>query len=112
MVKRGRPPATTKLAPPGMKWCNYHKHFAELIQFKGKDGYCRECRKIYTRLYREANEEETTTAKIYGIEVDIFCKYCGKVFQISIEKEQETGTWTCPHCDNEWSGTIKARLRS
>ena len=112
MAKRGRPPATTKLPPPGMKWCNYQKHFVELIQFKGKDGYCRKCRKLYTRRYRKANEHKEMRADIYGIDVDVYCNKCGEQFGIYVDTEQESGTWTCPHCNNEWTGTIKARLKS
>lgn len=111
MAKRGRPPATTKLPPPGMKWCNYRKHFAELIQFKGKDGYCRECRKVYTRRYREDKKTKEVRADIHHIKVEISCKHCGEIFSIYVNKEQETGTWTCPHCESEWSGIIKARLK-
>ncbi len=112
MAKRGRPPTTIQLTPPGMKWCNYQKHFAPLIDFKGKDGYCRGCRKLYTRRYRKDKERHEMRADIYGIEVDVYCNKCGEQFAIYVDKEQETGTWTCPHCDNEWTGTIKARLRS
>ncbi len=74
----GRPSSAPRLPKPGMKWCNYTRHFAPIGDFKGRDGYCKECRKLYTREYRarKGNPYKDTKREFIAIKGG-GCQGCG-----------------------------------
>ena len=102
--KVGRPTTTTKVGPPGTKYCKKGEHFPRKEYFKGDDNYCIACRKEYNNKYWEKNNKPLEQAEVTRVEVDAVC-HCGEVIIFS-----DDGDFTCPECDQNWNVNMTMRI--
>ena len=102
--KVGRPTTTTKVAPPGQKYCKYNEHFVRNSNFRGDDNYCIECRRDYNKEYWAKNNQPPEEAEIVEKSIYAVC-HCGEVIEFNDE-----GEFTCPNCDLDWNVNMTMRV--
>jgi hypothetical protein len=102
--KVGRPTTTTKVAPPGQKYCKKKEHFVRTSNFRGDDNYCIECRREYNKAYWAENNKPKEHAEIAEKSVDAIC-HCGEYITFS-----ESGEFTCPSCGLDWNVNMTIRI--
>jgi len=97
--KRGRPITAEREAPPGRKYCKYGDHYPHIINFKGKDSYCIDCRQKYNRRYYEENKPKRSYAEV-EITATMTC-LCGAVLEVvATDVGRE---FKCPRCNRLWN---------
>ena len=102
--KVGRPTTTTRVAPPGQRYCKRRNHFVRKEEFRGNDNYCIDCRRIYNKEYWEKNNQPPEEMDYLDVDVSGHCT-CGEYLCFA-----DPGTYECPNCGKEWVAKITVRI--
>lgn len=102
--KVGRPTTTTRVAPPGQKYCKYNEHFVRTSNFRGDDNYCIPCRREYNKKYWAENNKPKDEMDYLTVDVSGHCT-CGEYLCFA-----DPGTYECPSCGKEWVAKINVRI--